>query len=83
MFNKEAIDELSENLELNVETDVSKNKALDLHEFGKVQLQELKDFKKMRQDMVTKREAINRAIGFLDRRIEIALGALKTLQMPD
>jgi len=54
----------------------------DLTSLGKVMLEDLKNFKESRADMVARRSELNKRIGIIDKRIEIVLNAIKTLQTP-
>lgn len=75
-------DELSSKIGDAVEERVAHTDALDLGFLAKRLLGELKEFKTMRKEMIGKRDALNRSITILDRRIEMTLSSLKTLQTP-
>ncbi len=79
--NKE-LDELMSGLETEVEDQVVDNNILDLKSLGDIHLTNLTIFKKYRTDMIVKRAALKKAIGIMDKRIEITLAAIKVLQTP-
>lgn len=53
---------------------------MDLNTLGKQYLDDLNRSKKMRSEMIVQRASLKRAISKLDKRIEIAVNAIKTLQ---
>lgn len=55
---------------------------LDLNALARVYKDELEGLKAARADMVMKRDWYNGAISTIDKRIEVNLGALKTLETP-
>lgn len=76
------LEELMSDLDIEVEDKVQKDNILDLKTLGDVQLNNLLVFKSTRISMITKREALKRAIKIMDKRIEITLAAIKVLQTP-
>lgn len=74
--------QLSEALNSSVDERVEQDDVLNMKEFNRKQLTDLQKFKDMRVEMVAKRDALNKSIGLLDKRIEIALEAIKTIHKP-
>jgi hypothetical protein len=75
-------DDLSKELNKGVEEHLAQNTMLNLKSFAEDQLNDLKDFKKARAEMVAKRDALNKAIAIAERRIEVAIAAVSSLQKP-
>jgi hypothetical protein len=62
---------------VNAEYDV-----FDLGSLGKKMIQDLGAYKKHRDELLTSRKLLDTKIGILDKRIEIVLSTIKTLQTP-
>lgn len=75
-------DDLSKELNKGVDEHIAQNTLLNLKGFAEGQLNDLKNFKKARAEMVAKRDALNKAIAIADRRIEVAIAAVSSLQKP-
>lgn len=75
-------EELSKDLNIEVDDQTVKDSVLDLKTLGEHMVEDLKSFKTTRADMVTKRAALDKSIKIMDKRIEIVLSAIKTLQTP-
>ena len=76
-------DKLVRDLDIDAQTKIEKDSMLDLSSFGQMQINNLAAFKAHRLQMITKREALKKAIKIMDKRIEIALAAIKVLQTPN
>lgn len=55
---------------------------LDLNSLGKEAVASLKTYRDARLGMIKKREALKKGIKIIDKRIEITLSTIKTLQTP-
>lgn len=56
--------------------------VFDLGSLGKQMVRELVSYKKRRDDMLASKKQIETQINILNKRIEIVLSAIKTLQTP-
>lgn len=75
-------DQLSKDLSEEVETHVVQNTMLDLQSRFRSEQEDLRRFKSARIDMINKRNALNKAISIVERRIEVSLSVIQTLQKP-
>lgn len=73
---------MMEGLESSVEKSALEEGLLDVKSLVTQRLSELRKFKEMRQEMSERKAALERAISILDKRIEMCLNDVKTLQMP-
>lgn len=79
-FNEEDFLDMTKQLENDVNERAHREGILNLKELSVKQLEELKNFKKMRLEMIGQRDALNASIKIMDKRIEIALATLSTIQ---
>jgi hypothetical protein len=75
-------DDLSKEINKGVEEHVAQHTMLNLKSFAEGQVNDLKNFKKARAEMVAKRDALNKAIAIVDRRIEATIAVVGHLQKP-
>lgn len=73
---------MMEGLESAVEKSALEEGLLDVKGLVSNRLNDLRKFKEMRQEMHERKLALERAIKIMDKRIEMSLNDIKTLQMP-
>lgn len=78
-FKDEDFLDMAKDLDIDTEK-LERDTALNLKALAEAQLADLKKFKAMRKEMKAKREALDEAIKIVDKRIEISLAAITTIQ---
>lgn len=77
----EALDTMVNDLGIDTEK-LAREELLDLNTMGKQAIADLQNYRTIRTDMIKRRDALKRALKIMDKRIEIVLSTIKTLQTP-
>jgi hypothetical protein len=79
----ENFDDLASALDANINENVERDALLNIQAFADEQVNQVRLLKAMRKEMVSKRNALDKSIKIVGKRIDIALEALKIIQKPE